>query len=214
MKAGSRLRRFAERYGFAMVTTVCVSVITATALWTKQEEHTPFPTPTIPVADMSAAHLIQDSLASVQKPSTTAVPTQTSWHAPLDRMIVMQEFDDQKLSCLNDHGIWQIHDGIDLLVSPGDRIYAIGNGVVTSIDNTDPQSVLLVIEHDNTLTSTYSGLAAVSAMKQGDRVHSGQTIGFAGGSVPNEELQDCHIHLKLERDHRPIDPMIILSELN
>jgi len=59
-----RYVHFVEHQGFPIIVTVCVAVITATAVWTSQQKE-PYVSPTPPVADhVSAAQLMQQSASA------------------------------------------------------------------------------------------------------------------------------------------------------
>ena len=76
-KARDRYIHFVEKQGFPIIVTVCVGIITATALFTRQDR-APYIAPTPPpVEHISAAQLLQQSLANAA--TATPVPTTASW---------------------------------------------------------------------------------------------------------------------------------------
>jgi len=78
------------------------------------------------------------------------------------------------------------HNGVDFRASQGTKVKAVLSGTVEGTGNTDEQKGCysygrwVLIKHDNGLTSIYAHLSA-SIVKAGQRVETGQTIGYSGG---------------------------------
>lgn len=211
-RAAERFSDFINHRGFAVITTICIGVITGTAVWTDQKHEVPYTAPTPPVInDVSAAHLMQESLYEAATPILQNTPAPFQWRSPLDELIVVQEFNDQVLKRSQDTGIWQVHDGIDLKAEPGDKVYAMEAGTVVLTDDSNTDSIVVQIAHSDGYMVIYNGLSALSAIRAGDQVHIGQTLGFAGGIVSAESSLGSHIHLEVLQDGIPVDPNRLLS---
>lgn len=75
------------------------------------------------------------------------------------------------------------HNGLDLDGNTGDAIYAVRDGVVSGVGNLGKYSYgkWITIKHDNGLTTLYGHLSAQS-VKVGQKVTSGQIIGYMGST--------------------------------
>lgn len=75
------------------------------------------------------------------------------------------------------------HNGLDLDGDTGDPIYAVRNGTVAGTGNLGKYSYgkWVAIKHDNGLTTLYGHLSAIS-VSAGQKVTSGQTIGYMGST--------------------------------
>lgn len=197
--------RFAEKQGFAIITVVCVAVITATAVWSKQEEVYVSPTP--PVShDVSAAQLVQQSLREAITPSPAPTKMPRQWTPPLDEIIVLRPFDEDSMVQSGVTGIWAIHDAVDLAAKRGAKVYAMTDGVVLSTGEDQLQGVWLLIDHSD-IEALYAGLALQADYRSGDKVFSGDVIGYAGGGPLDETDLGAHLHLRMTQAGKTIDPL-------
>lgn len=206
-----RYIRFAEKQGFAIITVVCVAVITATAVWSKQEEVYVAPTPPVSY-DVSVAQLQQQSLRDVATPSPSPKATPRPWNAPMDDTAVVRPFSTASMVQSSVTGIWSIHDSVDLAASPGQKIYAIGDGVVLSAGNDALQGAWLLIDHGDGIEALYAGLAMTAAYVPDDKVFAGDVIGYAGKGPLDETDLTPHLHLRVKQDSQAIDPTTLWSQ--
>jgi murein DD-endopeptidase MepM/ murein hydrolase activator NlpD len=109
-----------------------------------------------------------------------------SW--PLDTIKITQQFGGTQFA-KNNPGIYgrPYHPGIDFGVPTGSKVKSVSTGVVKGFDNTDAYpgcyawGKWILIEHDNGLSSLYSHLSVIS-VQVGQRVTSGQVIGYSGNT--------------------------------
>lgn len=199
--------RFVEKQGFAIITVVCVAVITATAVWSKQEEVYVSPTP--PVShDVSAAQLMQQSLREAATPSPVPTETPRPWTPPLDEITVLRPFDADSMVQSGVTGIWAIHDAVDLATQRGAKVYAIADGVVLSTGKDQLQGVWLLIDHSGT-EALYAGLALQADYLPGDKVFSGDMIGYTGSGPLDETDLGAHLHLRVTQAGKAVDPLTL-----
>lgn len=197
---------FVEKQGFPVIVTVCVAVITATALWTGQREEA-WVAPTPPVAgDVSAAQLLQQSLrdAVTASPAPTAAPRVGL--SPLETTTVLRPFSAEIMTCSSVTGIWAVHDAVDLQAGRGDQVRAMGDGIVSAAGEDKLQGVWLRIDHGNGVEALYAGMAMSGAYAAGDKVQAGDVIGFAGSGPLDETDLAAHLHLRVTQDGHAIDP--------
>lgn len=205
-KAKEHYIHFVEKQGFPMIVTICVGVITATALFTRQNR-VPYVSPTPPpvTEHISAAQLLQQSLSSVSTatPRPTASPSEVS--LPLEAMELIRGYDSKTMIQM-DNGIWAIHDAIDLKAKAGTPVQAISNGEVIAAGNDTLKGAWLTIRHDQGIETHYAGLALLNDYIPGDAVHMGDTIGFCGKGPLDEESLGAHLHLRVTQNGQAIDP--------
>lgn len=213
MKAFKRIReafdRFAAGHGFALLTALCVAVITATALWTRSAP-APQPSATPPVGDnQQAAALWQQTLpASTPTPLPTAQPL--LWQSPLAEVRVLQPFSADEMVQSGVTGVWAVHQAVDLAAEAGAPVAAMAPGRVLSCGTDDVDGTWIALEHTGGYVSRYAGLSLLGAFQPGDPVSAGQTIGFAGSTAIGETDLGPHLHLSVTLDGQSVDPLLLL----
>lgn len=197
-----------EQYGFAFLTLLCVSMIVGTALWTRHPQ-TLSVTPTPPIGqEISAAQLLQESLAN----ATTATPypisttTPQPFHMPVEHMRILTAFDDTVMQKSAVTGIWALHDAVDYACAEGEAIFAIADGTVVGCAEDGIWGAYVEIEHGDGLMVQYAGMKMVNALRVGDPVRNGQTIGFGGNGMLAESDMPAHVHLRMTQNGHAIDP--------
>lgn len=202
--------KFIEGKGFALLVTLCVAVITGTAVWTGSSP-SPSASPTPPPADERyAASLHQQSLSDAASP--TPLPTQQPilWSAPLSQTNVLQAFAADTMLRSGVTGIWATHPALDLAASAGEPVAAMADGVVTACGEDPLDGIFLTLQHTGGYTTRYAGLAALAALQPGDAVRAGQTVGFVGNGVIHETDLEPHLHLQAFKDDMPVNPLSLL----
>lgn len=206
--------RFVEKQGFPVIVTLCVAVITATALWTARQEE-PYVSPTPPVVDnVSAAQLIQQPLKDAVTPSPMPTEAPNRWGAPLDEITVITPFSTETMVHSGISGIWSIHDAVDFKADLGNKVYAIADGVVTAAGKDQLLGVWLQIDHGSGVEALYAGMRMAGAYIPGDDVRQGDTIGFAGNAVLDESDLGPHLHLRVTQSGVAIDPVPLWETSN
>lgn len=206
--------RFVEKQGFPIIVTLCVAVITATALWTSQRE-APYVSPTPPVVDnISAAQLLQQSMKEAATPSPCPTTTPRIWCAPLNETIIITPFSNEAMVQSGISGIWSIHDAVDLKASLGEKVSAIADGVVTAAGKDQLLGVWMQIDHGSGVEALYAGMAIAGAYIPGDAVRAGDTIGFAGNALLDESDLGAHLHLRVAQNGATIDPTVLWEANN
>ena len=201
--------RFVEKQGFTVILGVCVAVITATALWTKQSSvSAPDPTPPYE-ASLSVAELLQQSLADAATPSPAPTVAPQSFSPPLEQVSVLTPFNNARMRPSGVTGVWRLHDAIDLAGQTGEPVRAMSDGIVVSITEGGVEGACAVIAHSPSLIAEYSGMAALSGVKAGDPVEAGQTLGFLGRGMLDESDLPAHLHLRVTRNNQAVDPSLL-----
>lgn len=204
--------RFAEGKGFALTITLCIAVITASAVWTGREAQS-LPTPTPPVGrELSASALDQDSLADVITARPTATPAPLAFSPPLAVMTVLTPYSDAAFTRAAATGIWQLHAAVDLSAQAGSEVFSPADGRVTSVSGDDRTGFLVSIGHGDGIETCCSGLSMVAALREGDKVRAGQIIGYAAGTAACGHQEAACIHFSASQNGKPIDPMTLLPQ--
>lgn len=206
-----RAASFAEQQGFPIIMTVCVAIITASALWTKQDA-AEYVSPTPPVnREVSAAQLLQQTLKEAATPTPAPTTAPRKWCPPLEQISVLRAFDAEHMSQNSVTGIWQLHAAVDLAAAHGESIHAISDGTVTANGNDPLLGVWLCIEHGD-VDVLYAGMTLTADYIPGDIVEAGAVIGYAGDGPLEEHHYGPHLHLEAMRDGIPIDPLPLWSD--
>ena len=199
------LRR--EQWTFLLMALLCVSVIVGTALWTRQAEFAP------PVSgDISAAQLLQQSLDSAQTatPAPTVSPTVRSVTTPLESMTLLRPFDNTRMRQSSATGLWALHDAADYAGAEGAKVSAMADGTVINCADSGVFGAFAEIDHGGVLVR-YANLSMLYAIRAGDPVRAGQTIGFIGRTMPEEYDLPAHLHLRIVVGDTAVDPEKVLQ---
>lgn len=202
-------QRFVEKQGFPIIMTVCIAVIVFSAVWSgRMEVKVPSPTPPVDQAQ-SAAQLQQQFLADAMTPTPPPTEKPVIWRAPLEKVKVLRGFNASRLQQSAVTGVWQLHDAVDLAADTGALVCAMGDGVVLACGEEGVKGAWVLIDHGSGVTAEYAGMSLLSALREGDPVQAGQTIGFAGNGVLDETDLAPHLHLRVTRDGQAVDPLLL-----
>ena len=106
---------------------------------------------------------------------------------------------------------WQTHPAVDIAGTPGEAVYACGDGVVTETWRDRLWGNVIVIDHGDGIKSTCAGVNTLNLVAEGDSVSAGEIISAVGPSIPCEAEQSAHIHFALTRDGEPVDPRDLIK---
>lgn len=215
---GSRWKRVSDAYvrfvdgkGFAVLATLCAAVIAGTAVWTSGGKQ-PYSAPTPPVMeDQSASVLMQQSVKSVATPTPLPAVNAPVWQPPLPELTVLRAFSSSAMTRSGVTGIWAVHDGVDLQAALGDPVFAVADGTVTACGEDGLAGMYVEIRHDGGYVSRCMGLEMTGALRVGDRVRAGQTVGFVGNRMIDEVDLGDHLHLELSLDGNAVDPLSVFQ---
>ncbi len=106
---------------------------------------------------------------------------------------------------------WRVHNGVDYAAEPGTAVCAAADGKVYTVYEDDAMGYTVVIRHSDGYTTKYSSLSADVAVKAGEDVKVGQTIGYAGDTAIVETTLGTHVHFSVTAQDEPMDPVEFLS---
>lgn len=102
-------------------------------------------------------------------------------------------------------GALYMHEGVDLVASPGTPIMAAADGVVMGAEPKGRYGNWIEIAHENKLATVYGHLSAFApGIRPGLRVQQGDLIGFTGSTG---RTTGPHLHFELLVNGRPTNPM-------
>lgn len=202
-------KRFISGFGFSVVVVVCVGVITATAVWTKKREIPYQATAAIPGSETEAVSTLQENLSSVVAEKPTQEQSAIVWIQPVSQWDVILPYSPENLVNTRIGGLWQTHDGVDLLATPGEPVVSIGKGIVTDCGSDPLLGSWAEIDLGQGVIAMYSSLSFLAAVQPGDRLSAGQTIGFATPNSKNNAQP--YIHLSVYQNGTPMDPSVLLK---
>ena len=106
---------------------------------------------------------------------------------------------------------WRVHNGIDLAAGDSEPVMAAGDGEVYTVFEDNAMGHTVVIRHNDGYTTCYSSLSDSVAVKPGDKVTMGDTIGYAADSAIVESTLGSHVHFSVTHYDEPMDPNEFLS---
>ncbi len=105
-------------------------------------------------------------------------------------------------------GSYQFHTGVDIIGSHGSAIYAAANGRVVFTGYRGSYGNMIIIDHDYGYETLYAHLSGF-AVSAGDRVETGQTIGYMGASG---RVTGTHLHYEVLYNNTPVNPTNFMNK--
>ena len=140
-------------------------------------------------------------------PSEVVNTTTVNFIMPIANATISKSFNSEELQYNKTLNCWEIHKGLDLLVTKGEQVVACYDGTVNKIYTNYLEGTTVEILHSDGLVSVYQGLNSETNVKIGDTVASGQTLGTALGNIAGETEDGSHIHFELIKDGEKVDPL-------
>jgi murein DD-endopeptidase MepM/ murein hydrolase activator NlpD len=102
---------------------------------------------------------------------------------------------------------YEVHEGMDFVGAQGDIIAATGDGVVVLAGNNGGYGTSVTIDHGHGYKTLYAHMSQ-KRVNAGDRVKSGQIIGYIGSTGRSS---GPHLHYSLYKNDKPINPRTLLK---
>ena len=106
---------------------------------------------------------------------------------------------------------WRVHGGMDLAAEAGTKVKAAADGEVYTVYEDPQMGMTVVIRHEDGYTTHYASLGEDVAVKAGDKVALGQTIGTVGNTALMESALPDHVCFRVTLDGETIDPAEFLN---
>lgn len=171
---GKKLAIYWDKYGYYAVMLLCLATVVFAAIITLRED-------ALRAASQAAANTgerLDDAQASQVEPS--APPAYTLKNTLAAPFSDTPEHDVA-------HGVWRVHQSIDVLPDEKGQVYALRAGKVQSVDG---DSVTILHEDDS--IAVYRGFLA-ALIAQGTSIAQGEALGSAGAAIPFEGAGHVHI---------------------
>jgi murein DD-endopeptidase MepM/ murein hydrolase activator NlpD len=129
---------------------------------------------------------------------------------PMGKKIIKDYSQDKPVysKTLND---WRVHNAIDFEAEQGEKVKAITDGVVKSIENDPLLGTKLIISHNGGIVAYYSGLGSTTLVKPKDKIITGQEIGSVN-NVPSETADGYHLHFAIKKQGKWVNPSEVIGQ--
>lgn len=152
-----------EKWGPYALALLCAAVILLSALWTRREEAN------LP----GGAAVLSDE--SQRMADVTPSPAPPVLARPAGGEVITAFSENPVFFPAS--GVWMVHPALDFAAAAGDKIFAMGEGTVSAVQEGGAALAL-----ENGLTCLYRGFSEVF-VQEGQRVRAGECLGLAGGNV-------------------------------
>ena len=169
-------------------------------------------TPAAPEPDSSPAPDSTPTSQAPPEPSPSSEPKPVSVFVWPVKGAMVNAFSSDDLVYNKTMGDWRVHLGLDIESALGTQVLAIADGVVKDIYDHVFLGTTVVIDHAVGYTSYYSNLMKKPTVTVSQQVTAGQVIGGVGQTAEGERREVNHLHLELQLNGKPIDPLDYLPE--
>lgn len=174
----------------------------ATANYSEENQISPTLAPENQTTDGDNPALL-DELPSqlTEEPAITINAGPISWIFPLDGEIGRSH----GFSFDSTYEDYRFHHGIDIMSQPGTPVFAVGEGQVIIAREDSFWGGIITIDHNNGWQSIYRCITPKASY--GDKVISGEIIGYTLESAKAEAGQEAHLHFEMYLDDDEVDPL-------
>lgn len=103
------------------------------------------------------------------------------------------------------------HNGVDIVIEEGTRIFNIAEGNVVFSDWTQNSGYMVIIAHENNFYSIYKH-NKVNLVKSGDKIIKGGLVALSGASGAHAD--GPHLHFELWKGNVPVNPATYFNQFN
>ena len=170
-------------------------------------------------AAVTQQELQEAGVPSPTIPKVTTEPTEPATTLPKEPMktaapVEGEAVAEYAMDCLSYNETtrdWRVHAGLDLAAEAGTEVKAAADGEVYTVYDDPEMGMTVVIRHEDGYTTHYASLADEVAVKAGDKVTLGQTIGTVGNTALMESALPDHVCFRVTLDGETIDPAEFLN---
>ena len=170
-------------------------------------------------AAVTQQELQEAGVPSPTIPKVTTEPTEPATTLPKEPMktaapVEGEAVAEYAMDCLSYNETtrdWRVHAGLDLAAEAGTEVKAAADGEVYTVYDDPEMGMTVVIRHEDGYTTHYASLADEVAVKAGDKVTLGQTIGTVGNTALMESVLPDHVCFRVTLDGETIDPAEFLN---
>jgi murein DD-endopeptidase MepM/ murein hydrolase activator NlpD len=104
-------------------------------------------------------------------------------------------------------GYTRMHQGVDFAAPSGTAIYAAGDGTVVQVGRVNGYGNYVEVKHNDQYTTAYAHMSGFArGLKEGERVHQGEVIGYVGMTG---NATGPHLHYEVHDHGAAVDPQSI-----
>lgn len=107
-------------------------------------------------------------------------------------------------------GDWRVHNGLDIAANKGEVVKSAAEGTVAGITEDPMYGTTVVVNQNDGLMVYYRGLAKDTAVRQGENISAGATIGTVG-EIPCESDDGIHLHIEVMSEGKYLNPADVLG---
>ena len=157
--------------------------------------------------------LIVVGVASSKENDKQSIPTNSSVtpYMPVLNATIYKEYCGDSLVYNSTLKQWETHNGIDFQVANGSAVYSILDGKIQDVYTNVLEGTVVVVAHDNGLTSTYGSLDDNVKVEVGDKVSRGDELGTVSTSATAESEAGAHLHFAMTDNGQKVDPASYLN---
>ncbi len=100
---------------------------------------------------------------------------------------------------------WRVHNGLDIAAEKGEVVKSAAEGKVTDVMHDALFGTTVVVNQNDGLMVYYRGLGKDTAVREGENVAAGATIGTVW-EIPCEAADGIHLHIEVMSQNKYLDP--------
>ena len=105
---------------------------------------------------------------------------------------------------------WRVHNGLDIAAEKGEIVKSVAEGTVSDVMHDSLYGTTIVINQNDGLMVYYRGLNKDTAVREGENIAAGATIGTVG-EIPCEAADGTHLHIEVMKENKYLDPADIFG---
>lgn len=227
----SKFKKFLSGKGFYVALSVCLVAVCGVAVGTfvsslppieqDSSSQTESASPTSGTARTTREQPVDVPVTNVPDDRTTAtkaaaagttIPTEAPvgpaepelFILPLSNE-VLKEYSDGKQVYDKTMDDWRTHDGVDFKGEKGQKVKALADGTILSVETDPLWGKVITIDHGFGIKSRYCGVEP-GDLQKGDEVEVSDVIGTLT-DIPCELLEGPHLHLEITVNGKFTDPV-------
>lgn len=214
-----KFKSFLKKNIYYIIMAICLLAIAAMITVTVLATQKPSDVPPIdsPIDDPTDKPIDNPIDQPIDKPIDTPVDKPTDYPVvmvcPVINPVVGLDYAMDSLVWHATLGHYATNDGITFLGNDGDSVMSAYAGIVKSIDYDILNGYTVVIQHNDTLSSSYSSLNEPTIVV-GQTVAKGEQIGTMGNTATSSYLSGSNVHFSVYENNNVVSPYLFLDQGN
>ncbi|MBO4412957.1 MAG: M23 family metallopeptidase [Clostridia bacterium] len=194
-KRGEGFKNFVKKYGYYIALALIVVGITLSVVLSSKTTNT---------TEINVKEYTPVEVSSVA----------LNFDLPLTDCEVAFDYSREELVFNSTLGWFETHKGVDLKSKTSEIVKASEGGEVVEVYTNSLEGTVVVIKHNDNISTKYSSLSEDVFVKVGDKVKKGQKIGTISTSAGNEVETGAHLHFEIIENGNQVDPNNYLTLQN